>query len=93
MWVIEVAEHLVALDLGLVHRAKGRHGLELVEAGLHVPNGCSRGNVLATAEKDIMIRSKIKYEREIKDALHTIGSIKNSVRKSTSFWVKDLKRC
>jgi hypothetical protein len=37
--VVEIAEHLVSLNTGLVHGAEAGLRLELVEAGLHVTDG------------------------------------------------------
>ncbi len=37
--VVEIAEHLVSLNAGLVHGAEAGLRLELVEAGLHVTDG------------------------------------------------------
>jgi hypothetical protein len=51
LWVVEIAEHLVSLNAGLVHGAEAGLRLELVEAGLHVADGRPRGDVPTTAEQ------------------------------------------
>ena len=47
MGVIEIANHLVTLNVCLVQGPVGCLSLELVEAGFHVPDGELAGHVLA----------------------------------------------